>query len=284
MRQNSRFTRFWQTPTVRGTRQLASPRSWYRQLTAPQRPLPNCIIAGAQKAGTTSLFDYLGGHPQCARSYTKEVHYFDDAHERGESWYRKHFPLAGQKRIVFESSPYYMFDPRVPRRVHSLLPNVKLIFLLRNPINRAYSHYQHSVRRGHEPLPFEEALEIEQERVAGEQQRLLDDPGLRSDSHRWYSYATRGHYAVQLEAWLKCFSREQVFIVQAERLFKRPDAAFAEVLDFLELDQWQPADFGSHNRGRYSEPMSPAAVARLREEFREPNERLFELLGARFEW
>lgn len=284
MQQNSRFTRFWQSRAVRGTRHFASPRLWYRQLTASKRPLPACIIAGAQKAGTTSLFDYLGGHPQCAPSFTKEVHYFDDAFNRGESWYRMHFPPAGSERLCFESSPYYMFDPRVPSRVRELLPDVKLIFLLRNPVSRAYSHFQHSVRRGHEPLSFDEALAAEPRRLAGEHERLLAEPDARSNPHRWYSYATRGHYADQLARWLALFPRKQVLLLQAERLFKRPAEAFAEVLAFLELDDWQPPAFGSSNRGRYQESMSDAAANRLRHEFAGPNERLFELIGTRYDW
>jgi hypothetical protein len=284
VQQNSRFTRFWQSPAVRGTRQLASPRLWYRHLTASQRPLPACIIAGAQKAGTTSLFDYLSGHPQCAPSFTKEVHYFDDAFDRGESWYRMHFPMTEQHRLCFESSPYYMFDPRVPARVHALLPEAKLIFLLRNPVSRAYSHFQHSVRRGHEPLAFEPALDAEPQRLAGERERLLAEPYARSDPHRWYSYATRGHYADQLVRWFTLFPREQILLLQAERLFKQPVEAFAEVLRFLNLDRWQPTSFGSSNRGRYQEPMSESAAVRLRQEFAASNERLFELIGNRYDW
>jgi hypothetical protein len=284
VQQNSRFTRFWQSRAIRGTRHLASPRHWYRQLTAERRPFPACIIAGAQKAGTTSLFDYLSGHPQCAPSHTKEVHYFDDAFQRGANWYRMHFPLTDQQRLCFESSPYYMFDPRVPARVRELLPDVKLIFLLRNPISRAYSHYQHSVRRGHEPLSFDAALEAEPQRLAGEEQRMLADPYLRSNPHRWYSYATRGHYADQLTRWFALFPREQILLVQAENLFKQPAQAFAKVLAFLELDVWQPAAFGSSNRGRYQDPMSETAAARLRQEYAAANERLFELIGTRYAW
>jgi len=284
VQQNSRFTRFWQSPAIRGTRQLASPRLWYRQLTAGQRPLPACIIAGAQKAGTTSLFDYLSGHPQCAPSFTKEVHYFDDAFGRGESWYRMHFPLTEQRRLCFESSPYYMFDPRVAARVHALLPEVKLIFLLRSPVSRAYSHYQHAVRRGHESLAFEAALDAEPQRLAGEHERLLAEPYARSDMHRWHSYATRGHYADQLVRWFTLFPREQILLLQAERLFKQPAEAFAEVLRFLHLDRWQPTSFGSSNQGRYQEPMSAAAAVRLRQEFAASNERLFELIGERYDW
>ena len=287
MRQNGRMTQLWQTSAIRKTRHLASPRLWYRQFTSHRRGLPQFIIAGAQKAGTTSLFAYLAEHPQCAASLTKEVHYFDQSFERGEGWYRMHFPVADNDaapRACFESSPYYMFDPRVPQRVHDLLPGVRLIFLLRNPVSRAYSHYQHSVRRGREILSFTEALAAEPVRLAGQHERLLADPQSQSDLHRNYSYAARGFYAEQLADWLRYFPREQMLIVQAERMFKQPRDVFADVLAFLELESWVPREFGSENTGRYTEPMSEAARDRLTRQFAEPNERLFDLLGVRYDW
>jgi Sulfotransferase domain len=287
MRQNGRMTQLWQTSGIRTTRHLASPRLWYRQFTAHRRGLPQFIIAGAQKAGTTSLFAYLAEHPQCAASLTKEVHYFDQSYEQGESWYRMHFPVVDsgpETRACFESSPYYMFDPRVPARVHELLPNVRLIFLLRNPVSRAYSHYQHSVRRGREILSFSEALAAEPVRLAGQRERLLANPTTQSDSHRHYSYAARGLYAEQLADWLRYFSRDQILVVHAERMFKQPRDVFADVLDFLELESWTPSEFGSQNTGRYTEPMPEAVREQLKRQFAEPNERLFDLLGVRYDW
>lgn len=293
MRQNRLLTRFWQTHTVRQARHFASPRLWYRQLTAPRRTLPEFVIAGAQKAGTTSLFGYLSGHPQCAASMTKEVHYFDKHFARGENWYRMHFPLTAQPRDArgghsnwrcFESSPYYMFDPRVPSRMRQTLPGAKVIFLLRNPVSRAYSHYQHSVRRGREPLSFEEAIEAESDRLAGEHQRLLAEAHYQSKAHRNFSYLARGVYVDQLARWQASFSADQLLVINAERLFRKPREAFTEVLDFLGLDPWMPAEFATHNSGRYRTPMSPAARDRLTSYFTPHNERLFDLLGKRFNW
>ncbi len=287
MRQNGRMTQLWQTSAVRTTRHLASPRLWYRQFTAHRRGLPRFIIAGAQKAGTTSLFAYLSEHPQCAASLTKEVHYFDQSYNRGEAWYRTHFPVSEfdtPPRACFESSPYYMFDPRVPQRVHDLLPSVRLIFLLRNPVSRAYSHYQHSVRRGREILSFAEALAAEPVRLAGQHERLLADPKAHSEAHRHYSYASRGLYADQIADWLRYFPREQMLFVQAERMFKQPREVFADVLDFLGLESWAPSKFGSQNAGRYTDPMPEAVREQLNRRFADANERLFDLLGVRYDW
>lgn len=290
MRQNHLFTRVWQTAPLRRTRHLASPRLWYRQLTAARRRLPDLIIAGAQKAGTTSLFGYLAEHPQCAASLRKEVHYFDQNYAQGENWYRMHFPFeptGGEPPsapVCFESSPYYMFDPRVSQRVRRTVPQVKLIFLLRNPVSRAYSHYQHSVRRGREPLTFEAAIEAEPARLRGQHERLLAEPSGQSAPHRDFSYLARGVYVDQLERWREAFSAEQMLIVQAERMFREPQAVFGEVVAFLGLEPWLPARFETHNSGRYRAPMSDAARDRLASYFAPHNARLFDWLGHRYDW
>jgi hypothetical protein len=300
VQQNRPFTRFWQARAIREARHFASPHLWYRRATARRRPLPDMVIAGAQKAGTTSLFDYLAGHPQCAASSTKEVHYFDDHYTRGEHWYRMHFPVvrgnvvsegvdgawspAAGRPLCFESSPYYMFDPRVPARMHAALPHAKIVLLMRNPASRAYSHYQHTLRRGREPLSFDEALDAEPARLAGEEARMLADEHYLSHAHRNYSYLARGHYAAQLARFQSLYPSEQLLIVQAERLFTAPAETFARVLAFLGLAPWQPAHFAASNTGRYRSGMSATTRARLDAYFAPHNERLFELLGERYDW
>lgn len=291
MRTNRSTTRFWHSPAIRQTRQLASPRLWFRYWTAGRRRLPSLVIAGAQKAGTTSLFGYLCDHPQCAPSLTKEVHYFDRNFTRGESWYRMHFPLAGdslhgipERSITFESSPYYMFDPRVPLRMRQSLPDAKVIFLLRNPVSRAYSHYQHSRRRGREPLTFEDAIAAEGARLSDEHERLLQEPNYQSLPHQRHSYLARGIYADQLCRWQAHFPAEQMLVLQAERMFRQPAEVFAEVLEFLGLDRWNPDHFGNRYAGGYQEPMAQETRDQLMRYFAPHNERLFELLGKRYDW
>jgi len=286
---NTTFTRFWQTRYVREARHMASPHLWYRQFTAARRRLPQFVIAGAQKAGTTSLFDYLSGHPQCAPSLVKEVHFFDDHYARGERFYRMHFPTAAATSrsagsLAFESSPYYMFDPRVPARMREMLPAAKIVFLLRDPVSRAYSHYQHSVRRGREPMSFEAAIEHEPERLAGEHERMLAEPDYNSAAHRNFSYLARGIYADQLPGWTALFPREQLLVIQAERMFRQPREVFGEVLEFLELDKWLPPRFAASNSGRYKTGMAPRTADRLARYFAPHNKRLFELLGVRYDW
>jgi hypothetical protein len=283
MHKNHALTKFWHGAAIRRARHFVSPRRWYRYLTADRRPLPGAIIAGAQKAGTTSLFGYLAGHPQCLRPLTKEVNYFDQNHFRGERWYRMHFPRGtmderrrrrGQAAALgIDASPHYMFDSGVAARVRRLLPDAKAIFLLRNPVNRAYSHYHHEVRRGREHKAFEECieLEVEQQTEGGRTSQPL-------------SYLTRGVYVDQLCNWRDHFPAEQMLIVEAERMFRSPREVLEQVLAFLGLDPWTPREFGNLNPGRYHTPLALAARQRAQRYFASHNERLFEFLGERYDW
>lgn len=271
-----------------------------RHATSRARILPSYLIIGAQRAGTTSLFDNLCRHPDVAGptatkdevAWAKELHFFDDGFWRGVDWYRAFFPLAssryvarlrGADLIAGEASPSYLFHPGVPARVAATLPDVRLIALLRDPVERAYSHYQHMHRKGMETLSFEDALAAEEERLAGEEERILADPRYASDHHRNHSYVTRGLYADQLERWFEYFPREQLLVLRAEDFFARPAEIYADVLGFLDLRPWKAHDFVRRNRAAYS-PIHPALRARLAARFAEPNARLARLLNRDFGW
>jgi hypothetical protein len=294
MTRNHFLTRHvWQAPAVRRLRHLASVPRMYRYLSARHRRLPDFIIAGAQKAGTTSLWSYLSEHPLIEPPMIKEVHFFDQNFHLGIDWYRMHYPLNGttrsrsgsdQKTLTGESSPYYMFHPLVPQRVATVLQQVKIILLVRNPIDRAFSHYQHSCRRRHETLTFEEAIEVEPQRLAGEQERLVADPGYDSAAHRRYSYLARGQYLEQIRRWQQHFPPQRLLILESGQFFRGTADAFARVLEFLELPPWQPAQFGNRYPGRYREKMSDATRRKLIEYFAPHNERLYAHLGTRFDW
>lgn len=255
-----------------------------RRGAAPDgRRLPRVIIPGAMKAGTTSLFEYLNGHPQLVPSREKEIHYFDMHFHRGTGWYARQFPrprgTGGAAALPFESSPYYLFEPRVPARIRAVVPDVKLVVLLRDPVDRAFSHYHNNRRLGREDLTFEDAVAAEEERLAGEEERLLADPRAVSLRHKWYSYLRRGLYAEQLLRWRACFSAEQMLVVDAGRLFAEPRAVMAEVLAFLEVDPWEPPSFSPRNEGGHGGAMRPETRARLEAFFAPHERRLAELIG-----
>ena len=263
-----------------------------RMVNAGSRPLPDFLIIGAQRCGTTSLYRYLEKHPQViGAAPSKGVHYFDVHHERSLRWYRAHFPTrrrrgrTGGRAVTGEASPYYVFHPHGPDRVRAAVPNVRLILMLRDPVIRAFSQYQQEYARGFEDAEtFEQALDLEPGRLAGQRERMLADPGYDSHAMQHYAYVARGEYATQLEAWRARFDSDQLLVVQAEEFFTDPETAYRGVLDFLGLPvPARPPSFKAHN-ARPAGGMAPETRARLAEHFAEPNRRLEELLGRRLGW
>jgi hypothetical protein len=272
---------------------LNRPLTRFRIATGGLRMLPDYIIIGAQKCGTSSLYRYLNEHPAVAASAGKEIHFFDWYYARGPRWYRAHFPTAayrelfrartGQRLLTGEASPYYLFHPHAPRRVKALVPGAKLIALLRDPVERAVSAYHHQVRAGTEPLSLEDALDREPSRLAGEIERLQQDEHYKSAAHRRYSYAARGLYAEQIEHWLRYFPREQLLVIRSEDFFNDPASSVAETIGFLGLPPWTSREFRKFNAGDYGE-IDPGIRRRLIEFFAPHNRRLYNLLGRDFGW
>jgi len=265
----------------------------YGKATSSVRPLPDFLVIGAQKAGTTALYAYLRWHPGIGGPSWKEVSFFDRHYPRGGAWYRGHFPNAlrgwvaqrsnGRRLVVGEASPSYLFHPLAPQRVHDVVPRVRLIALLRNPIDRAYSHYQHEVALGREPLPFDEALDVEAERMRGEVERMTADPSYFS--HEWWdhTYLARGRYAEQLERWYAVFPRDQLLVVSSADLDERPGETYAEILAFVGAESHELGDYPRLFRREYS-AMSAETRERLAAYYAEPNRWLYDLLGRDFGW
>lgn len=259
-----------------------------RRWTSAFRRLPDFLIIGAQKAGTSSLYAYLCAHPAVAPALAKEIHYFDYNYARGESWYRAHFPGIWEQwrkgyRATGEASPYYLFYPHAPRRAAALVPAARLIALLRNPADRAYSHYQHQVRLGLEPCTFEEALEQEAARLAGEYEKLIWDDTYYSFNYQNYSYRARGMYAGQLARWLSFFPREQLLVLPSDELYHSPARSLKRVLDFLGLPPWEPDFFRVENEGQYAPPDAATRRA-LGKWFAPHNATLYDMLHQDFGW
>lgn len=258
-----------------------------RRLTSRLRRLPDFIVLGAQRAGTSSLYRWLIEHPQIRRALVKEIHFFDLNYDRGSGWYRAHFPRTdrGGRPITLtgEASPYYLFHPRVPERVASSLPPVKFIVLLRDPVVRAYSHYHHERSRGLEPLAFEEALSAEEDRLGREAERLEGDPHYRSHAHQRFSYLARGRYAEQLERWFAFHDRTRFCIIASEDLFSDPVGSLARVLDFLGVRPYTLDRFPRLGQRDYA-PIAADMQRRLYEYFEPHNRSLAALLGSTLPW
>ena len=260
-------------------------------LTNRFRALPDFLIVGAQKAGTTSLFDYLRQHPRISPSLTKEVHFFDgglqpgvDTYERGLAWYRAHFPMAGSRREdlrIFEATPLYLFNPLVPRRIHDLRQDMRIIAILRDPVDRAISHYFHSRRHGAEPLAIMEALQQEESRLAPAMQRQ----DYKDLAFIHFSYKRRGRYLEQIERYLEVFDRSQLLVLSAEALLRDPGPQLREVFDFLRIDRDVGiGDLRPRHVGGDRKDLDPAVYEYLDDYFQPHNQSLYASLGRDFGW
>jgi len=261
-----------------------------------RRPVPDFVIVGAQRCGTTSLFKALRQHPAVLGPVLKSkgVHYFDVAYRQPIDWYLAHFPTewsrglaarrAGSQPVAGEASPYYLFHPAAPARMADTLPNARLIVMLRDPIRRAYSHYHHMRFEGHEYAPtFEDAIDLEATRLAGEEERLLADPAYVSPSHQHHSYLARGDYATQLRKLLALFPRQQVLVIDSQRFFADSVAGVGDVLRFLGLSTNCVPALAALNAGTYP-PLAPSTRSRLEDHFAASNAALPGLLGWTPSW
>lgn len=251
---------------------------------------PTFIIIGAQRAGTTSLYNYLCAHPAILPARRKELHFFNRGFAQGMQWYRAQFPAWidhrehwGKRTLTGESTPAYLFHPLAADRMRQTLPDVKLIALLRNPIDRAFSHYHHGLRVGYETLPFEDAIAREPARIEREREKMLADPGYYSEGYRNYSYLARGMYADQLERWFELFPRERFLILKSEAFYADPAAILNKTFAFLGVSSWKLAAYETYNRADYA-AMNPVTRARLVDYYAPHNARLYDLLERDLGW
>ncbi len=261
--------------------------------TQSLRSMPDYLIIGGQRCGTTSLHNYLIQHPGVLPArFTKGVHWFDVAFDRSPGWYRGHFPLDARRRqigqrlgygpVTGEGSPYYLFHPEVPRRVLQQIPDCRMIAVLRDPVERAWSAYHHERKRGFEDLDFEAALDAEPDRLAGQGARLAS-PGGHSYDHLHHGYVARGRYAEQLERWYRQFPLDQVLIVFSDDLEQRPAETTSRVQQFLGLPVVEPDVTRQWNK-QHNSTLDPRLAERLRKNFAEPDRQLSDLLGRDLPW
>ncbi|THV42962.1 sulfotransferase [Glycomyces buryatensis] len=265
-------------------------------MTSASRILPGLLVCGGQRCGTTSLYRALAQHPAMLKPVChKGVHYFDTAYDRGLSWYRAHFPTKAVARraadhtglapIGFESSPYYLYHPLAAQRFARDLPGVKVIVLVRDPVERAWSHHAHEVAREFEDVAdFGAAIEAEPGRLRGTEERLRHDGRHYSFDHQHHAYTARGQYTDYLEPLAQQVGRDRLLVLDSGEFFTRPDDAFERVLRFLGLPWLGEFAFARHNaRGRPS-PMSPALREHLTDHFAPYDDRLADWLGAVPSW
>lgn len=274
-------------------------RGW-AYLTAGDRPMPDYFIIGCKRGGTTSLFNYLVRHPGIRHMYpqvrgTKSTDYFFKGGDHSERWYRSHFPSEryrskearslGYRPLSGEASPYYVWDPRVAGKARAVAPDVRSILLLREPVRRAWSHYQERVQNGVEPLSFAQALDAEDSRLEGELEKMYADPNYYSAAHDFYSYRSRGEYAPQIRNWLEHFPREQLLVIYAEDLYRDTENTFGQVCDFLSLPRMSMETKKTFNATWRTKDLPPEAeTARLRAHYAPLRAEVEELVGRAAPW
>lgn len=277
----------------------AATRQW-AILTSDDRPLPDFLVIGCKRGGTTSLFNYLVAHPGILRMYPlsrglKSTDFFFKRHGHSVRWYRSHFPseryrrrLAkrlGYRAIAGEASPYYVWDPRVAPRVKSVAPDVKCVLLLRDPVKRAWSHYQERCENNTEPLSFAQAIEAEDSRLDGELEKMGADPEYYSEAYDFYSYKQRGVYAPQIRHWLEHFPREQLLVIYAEDLYRDTAETFGQVCDFLGVPRAEMATTKGYNSMPGSKDKPPQEVVEaLRAYYAPLQHEVEELVGRPAPW
>ena len=266
----------------------------FGQLTAAARMSPGFLICGVQRCGTTSMYRALSQHPAILKAVLhKGIHYFDTGYQNGPLWYQAHFPLRAHATLVarrqhvnpltFESSPYYVFHPLAASRIARDLPDVRIIVLLRDPVERAYSAYAHERARGFEIEDFETALALEDRRLAGEEERIAADPSYYSYSHQHHAYLRRGRYIEQLQRLEKFIGRDQLHVADSEDFFRDPVPTWREVIRFLRLpDRTIPA-FDQHN-ARPRSPMPNSLRMQLCDQFQSYDEELAQWWGRVPSW
>ena len=251
---------------------LSSLKYYYRRLTSPFRKLPDFIIIGAQKSGTSSLYYYLSQHPSLRLSVTKEIHYYNYHIRQGRNlnWYKSYFPLKvrciGSK--TGEASPYYLFDESAAVRMKRDMPNIRLIALLRNPIDRAYSAYNMNAAQGN--WSTEQSFE-----------QAIANPDLSMEASQ--IYLLRGQYSEHVKKWFKYFKREQFLFIKSEDFFTNPKSALQKVYRFLDIEEVYPDNLKAQEVGAYS-ALSTRTRAQLEVFYRQSNAELVDLLGTEFKW
>jgi hypothetical protein len=268
---------------------------------------PSFLVIGAQKCGTSALYEYLSKHPDITPAPIKEIHFFDQdtTYGRGLTWYHSHFPLPfklGPQAICFEATPSYLYRPASAQRIHDYDPGIKLIVLLRNPVDRAYSQWNmyrimlsknrqllyrassdsdEAIRRWVDRILSSDSF-FELNKVLREELEMI----LSGDDNPEPSYIRRGLYYEQMIRYLKYFDRDQIFVIDSRSLMRNPVSVLNSVTEFVGVSShdWRREKFPLIQARPYQEDMSAKTRTMLHDFFSPHNEKLYQLLGHNFGW
>ncbi|MGB3514431.1 MAG: tetratricopeptide repeat protein [Microcoleaceae cyanobacterium] len=248
----------------------------------PKLSEPNFIVIGVKKGGTTSIYNYLTQHPQILPGIKKEVDFWSFYFHRGLDWYRAHFPKIPESEnfLTGEASPSYFDSPDTPARLFHFFPKIKLIVLLRNPVDRAISNYYHEVRLNSESMSVEEVINSRLEKLTKVSSSFV------TEKDYWNyqgDYIASSVYVDWLKKWLTIFPRENLLILKSEDFYSDSETTMKQVFNFLGLPDYQISDYPKLNAGYYSS-MSESIRQKLSDYFQLHNQRLEQYLGMKFHW
>jgi hypothetical protein len=262
-----------------------------RALAGIRHVVPDFLIIGIRKGGTSSLHRYLRHHPYVRGPAKKEPRFFHAHWERGLLYYRTFFPLASEQRrftaahgrpfVTFEATPSYLYWPEVPERASRVMPHGRFVALLRNPIDRAFSDHHAMTQDGREHRSFADAIDDEL-RLHANGFRPRPVPLDPDGAHR--KLLAFGCYAEALERWWRHVPEERLLVLVSEDFFADEVGVVRQVVDFLGLPPLEGYDHTPANQGAYEDRIDPALRSRMQEFFEPHNQRLYELLGRDLGW
>ncbi len=266
----------------------------YCSLSGFLHVLPDFYLLGAQKSGTTALFDYLTKHPNIPKTI-KDIRFYDKYFHKGVNWYKQHFPLKSSKSfattfnrktmLVGEATERYLEYPFAPKRIKSVTPNAKFLIILRNPIDRTYSHYNYNVIRNKENRTFEEAIFEEWKKTKNEFLKMQNDPHYYSDHYFRYAYLDRSIYVDKIKQWFSVFPKEQFFIIENNELARNTSKVFDNIIRFLNLSPWKLGEFKKILVSKYKQPkIDQNTKNKLYKFFKPHNDELYDLLNVKYDW
>jgi hypothetical protein len=263
----------------------------YYYLTSGSRVLPNFFVVGGVRCGTTSLYHYLGQHHCIKPAAYDELGYFDDNFHLGLNWYRSLFPTKFMQKnieseykkfLTYDVTPFYIYNPLVVDRIFKFSPNAKIIAVLRNPIDRAYSNYNQKMQdEGDTKTTFEEIVYSEIEKIENDENDEEHHAFLVDEFYELL--LARGFYAKQLEFWFKKFPRKNVLLISSEELATNTDNTVSEIFEFLEVPNQKISDLTKQNERKYPR-MKDSTRNTLINFYKPYNEKLFGMLDSKFDW
>ena len=256
------------------------------------RVIPDFLVIGAKRCGTTSLYQHLSEHPCISRSPRDNIGFFNENYHLGINWYKSLFPTVFYKKkmesknkqcLFFDVTSTYMEEELTAKNVYEVNPNQKIIVILRNPVDRAYSHYHVNVKEKSEKRSFEDAIFEEMNRIKSERIIQNKNKNLRVFTPNNIHYLKKGFYALQLKSWFKIFPREQILVLSTEEFQEDQNLIYKKIFDFLNIPNMKIKSIEKMEKGNYI-PMKHDTRNLLLDYFRQCNHELFELINSEFDW